>query len=270
MGVLNVTPDSFSDGNKFLDPSRALQHAEKLFSEGADIIDVGSESTRPGSKPLSPKEEWQRLLPVLDLLSAKISPENMSIDTRHPETMIKAAKLKIGWINNINGVPPLAILEQLLSIQPNLHYIAMHCHGQPETMQLNPMQKESDLSLIFEKLVQYRDTLLKSGFLADRIYLDPGVGFGKNDFVNLNIIHKTQKWSQELPLLLGISRKGFIGRALAIDEPEMRDPPTKLLELSLFMMGAKIIRTHAVKRLRLLLDTWQKPIKAPSSTKQER
>jgi len=257
MGVLNVTPDSFSDGGRFLDPTAAVDQALSLVAAGADVIDVGAESTRPGAKTLPPEEEWQRLEPVLKRLGAlgegKLGAK-LSVDTRKPSLMRPAAELGASYINDVSGLAPMDILRTLAGFR-GLQYIAMHMIATPETMQLEPLRGSEAVRAVDAFFGEATQRLADAGFAAERRWLDPGIGFGKADSGNLRLMAALPQWTNRYNIAIGISRKSFIGRALDIPVPQDRDAPSKMLELGLAFAGAKMIRTHDVARLRKLLDT---------------
>lgn len=252
MGVVNVTPDSFSDGGHFLKPSDALRQIERLLSDGADIIDLGAESSRPGALPLTPEEEWQRLEPVLQELARLWPSALISLDTYKPETMRRALDFPVSIINDIRGGANFETL-QLLSSR-GLVYLAMHMHRDPESMQRDPLDAPLALEKVSAFYSKTQERLGRAGFQADKIWLDPGIGFGKTDRANLQLIKHSMDWASQLPLVLGISRKSFIGRLLQIEAVMDRDPPSKMLEFSLLLAGVKAIRTHDVLRLKALRD----------------
>ncbi|MGE0171228.1 MAG: dihydropteroate synthase [Oligoflexales bacterium] len=255
MGVLNVTPDSFSDGGLFLTPDSALSHAAKLMEEGADIIDVGAESSRPGAAPLSLEEEWSRLEPIFNGLSASNFPVRISVDTYKPEIMRRAVDCGASVVNDIKGASPSdEILRDLASKQ--VTYLAMHMHKEPTTMQADPLGRQAALAAVESFLAHTHARLAALGFANDDIWLDPGIGFGKGDRGNLALLEKVPEWAKRFNLAVGVSRKSFIGRLLDIPEPKDRDNPAKMLELNLLMSGVKVLRTHSVGpvvRMRSLL-----------------
>jgi dihydropteroate synthase len=255
MGIVNVTPDSFSDGGRFFSPEAAIRHAMEMASDGVDWIDIGAESSRPGSRGVSPDEEWMRLEPVLRPLVRDLGGGRISVDTRHPDVMRKAADVGVRMINNIAGVADRDVLVELASV-PGMHYVAMHMQGSPETMQHEPLdgdQAESCVGRFMDESVQ---TLREAGFSPERIWVDPGIGFGKTDQANVRLLDACGRWSRRFNIVIGVSRKSFLGRLLGIDDPVERDPASKILELAQMMAGAGIIRTHDTKtlaRLRSLL-----------------
>jgi dihydropteroate synthase len=250
MGIVNLTPDSFSDGGKFYFPKDAINHVHKLLEFGTDYIDLGAESTRPGAKKVSEADEWARLEPIFKELSKlDLKHTKISLDSKNSSTIIKAcATGVVSMINDVSGVQDLDTLiecrESANAKGIKLKYCAMHMHLDPSNMQNSPLKGEEAVAecetffhLAFERL-------LEAGFCKEDIYLDPGVGFGKDDKANLLLINEASNWSKRFNLLYGISRKSFLGRILDIENPVERDHPSKSLELSLAMMGTKIIRTH--------------------------
>lgn len=253
MGVVNITPDSFSDGGHFLDPGAAFAQAEKLVADGAEIVDIGAESSRPGSRQVSQDEEWARLLPVLTRLAKGTLKAQISLDTRKPELMMKATDFGISFINDIEGGRDEKVLR-FLAARREISYICMHMHGNPETMQKSPLSGTAGIRAIDQFFKEKTQLLASCGFSPERIYLDPGFGFGKTDDLNAKILAHTAGWAAAgQQLAVGVSRKSFFGRTLGLENPADRDAPSKICELSLAIMGASIIRTHDVKRLKRLL-----------------
>lgn len=256
MGVVNVTPDSFSDGGKFSDVDAAVQQVEQLLAAGADLIDLGAESTRPGSQPISVDEERKRLEPILERLALLSKKPVLSLDTYKPELMRLGIDYGVEVINNIRGLVDAKTLR-FLAEQKTI-YVAMHCHGEPQTMHVTPQNADEavrDVSAFFAKA---SSALQEAGFSKEKIWLDPGIGFGKTDQANLKLLSMTSHFARQYNLAVGISRKGFIGRMTGIQKPEDRDAPTKMLEWALAESGAKVIRTHDVAGLvrirKLILD----------------
>lgn len=256
MGVVNVTPDSFSDGGQFFSPALALAQARKLIDDGADIIDVGAESSRPGAAPLSSDEEWQRLLPVLGNLRHTIASTYphvlLSVDTVKPDIMVKAADLGVDIINDISGGLDLKVLRQLVNYK-SLQFIAMHMHGEPGTMQKNPLNGPEAVTAVEHFFSGAKTRFEEAGFAPERLWLDPGIGFGKGDEGNYHLIKQAKFWAERYNLAMGVSRKSFIGRVLGIERPKDRDDASKMLEIGLIAAGVQMIRTHDVLRLRRLV-----------------
>jgi dihydropteroate synthase len=253
MGVLNVTPDSFSDGGAWLEPGAAVARAQELLADGADLLDVGAESTRPGATPVPEAEEWRRLAPVLQALERDGLVTKISLDTRKPALMLRGADLGVAVLNDVAGYPDPATLRRLAGYR-GLSFIAMHCHGAPETMQVDPLPAAAAVDAVSGFFDAATEALTAAGFGPERIWLDPGIGFGKTDGANLRLMAAVAAWAPRRQLVLGVSRKGLLGRALGIPRPADRDAPSKTLELGLAMAGAAMIRTHDVRRLKLLLN----------------
>jgi dihydropteroate synthase len=251
MGVVNITPDSFSDGGKFDSPDAAIKKALDLAEDGADIIDLGAESSRPGASPISEQLEWQRLEPVIENL-IKAKNIQLSVDTYKPETMLKAAEIGCHYINDINGSADVETLNTLAKHE-DLSYIAMHKAGDPKTMQQNPLEGDDAISKVDDFFQRTEKKLLNAGFRKDMIWLDPGIGFGKTDEANARLLKHCSVWAKKYQLTLGVSRKSFIGRTLGIIDPTKRDSPSKMLEFGLSCMGVQMIRTHEVAMLKNLL-----------------
>ncbi len=256
MGVLNVTPDSFSDGGQFIDPDNALQKALSLVDDGADIIDIGGESSRPGAQTLDVETEWQRLEPLLKALRQKAPQIRLSIDTCKFEIARRALPYDPEFINNINGLYNKEELT-LLARQKTLSYIAMHKKGSPKDMQTQPLTFQQVSNEVEGFFHTAKKELLAAGFSKDQIFLDPGIGFGKTDAANIKLMSQTSQFTTSYNLALGISRKSWIGRTLAIKDPLERDQPSKMMELALAMLGAKLIRTHEVKTLVKLRELFE-------------
>ncbi len=250
MGVINVTPDSFSDGGEFLAVKDALKQAEVLVADGADIIDLGAESTRPGAVAVNEAEEWRRLAPVLTELRRAL-PVPISIDSRKTEIIKRSLDCGVLYINNVAGVADTGILQEIARY-PDVNYIAMHMRETPATMQTHPLTPAVAIREVESFFCAAEQALIDVGLSRERIFLDPGIGFGKTIEANIALLLKTTEWSKKYSLALGISRKSFIGTLLDLPQPTLRDAPGKVIELCLMMSGAKIIRTHAVKQLAIL------------------
>jgi dihydropteroate synthase len=255
MGVINVTPDSFSDGGAYLDPGAAVAHAEQLVADGATVLDLGAEATRPGAAPVDAAEEWRRLAPVLAALASRRLGAVLSVDTSKAEIMLRAADAGAAMINDVTGTADAATLARLARY-PRMAYVAMHMHGEPRTMQRSPLAAADAVATVEQFFARCAKALADAGFEPDRRWLDPGIGFGKSDGANLRLMAATADWASRYQLAVGVSRKSLLGRALGIATPADRDAPSKTLELALAMAGARMIRTHDVKRLKHLLDLW--------------
>lgn len=243
MGVLNVTPDSFSDGGLFLDPSRAIEHGLKMAEEGADLIDVGGESTRPGSKPLDADEELRRVIPVIESLSKRLEIP-ISIDTYKSKVAQAAIDAGAEMINDISGLHFDPDLAKVAS-KEDVPLILMHIRGTPETMQRD-VHYESLFSEILRYLREGIERAESSGVDPEKIIIDPGIGFGKTLEHNLLLIKNLSEFRiLGKPILLGTSRKSFIGKILNA-EPQDRLEGTLASTVVGILHGAHIVRCHDV------------------------
>ncbi len=248
-GILNVTPDSFSDGGDYDSTHLAVNRIQELLEAGADFIDIGAESTRPGAVPVSENDEWLRLGPVLQEIKAHGIISRVSVDTRHPKTMLRAAELGVRWINCVGGLPDDEILLSLKKWNSEIGFVAMHMHGQPLTMHLNPLSPAGAVKRVSAFFDSAMEDLKAAGFREAEILLDPGIGFGKTDAANLLLMAKCSSWSSTWPLAVGISRKGMFGRLFGVQDPKDRDPVSKVTETALALAGVRMIRTHEVASL---------------------
>lgn len=243
MGVLNVTPDSFSDGGLFFDKATAFARGLKMVEEGADFIDIGGESTRPGSKPLGLDEELRRVIPVIEFL-AKESDVPISIDTYKSTVAKKAIEAGAQIINDISGLHLDSSLSQVAA-KEDVPLVLMHIRGNPETM-----QKEIHYESLFSEIIQYlKDSIQRAesaGVDPEQIIIDPGIGFGKTVQDNLLILKNLQEFKiLGKPLLLGTSRKSFIGKILNADITERLEGTLSSIVVGV-LNGAHIIRCHDV------------------------
>jgi len=243
MGVLNVTPDSFSDGGKFIKPERAIQHAQKMVAAGAAIIDIGGESTRPGAAEVAVDDELRRVVPVIEALVGEI-PVPVSVDTSKPEVMLAAVEAGASMVNDVRALREPGTLEAAVEI--NVPVCLMHMQGQPRTMQSNP-QYNDVVSDIIHFLRQRIDAVLDAGISKENIVLDPGFGFGKTTAHNYTMLREFKRFAElDFPLLAGLSRKSMI--AAILDNPvEERMPASVALAVLVAERGANIIRVHDVK-----------------------
>jgi len=243
MGVLNLTPDSFSDGGKFNSKKKGISHAISLFNCGANLIDIGGESTRPGSKVIKENLEWQRIEKILKSLIKKKIP--ISLDTRKSKIMSKGINLGVKLINDVSG---LEFDSQTLSILKKFKvpFVIQHSQGTPENMQKNPRYKNELLDIydFFEKKIK----LLRSkGIKHNKIILDPGIGFGKNLKHNMNLIRNISIFhSLGFPILVGNSRKRFIKELSGKNDSKFRNGGTIASSIYLMMQGVQILRIHDV------------------------
>ena len=211
MGIVNVTPDSFSDGGEFLDPDKAIRHGLELAAAGADVLDVGGQSTRPGARPVGAQEEIDRVLPVVSEL-CRISPVPVSIDTFSPAVAREALEAGAEVINDITTFADPAMLD--LAVSSGCGVCAMHMQGTPQTMQLDP-HYDDVVAEVLEFLRLRRDALIAAGVEQARIALDPGIGFGKTLEHNMALMSNAWRFhALDCPVLIGHSRKRFIGQFL--------------------------------------------------------
>jgi dihydropteroate synthase len=243
MGVVNVTPDSFSDGGRFIDPARAVAHARDLIAQGADILDIGGESTRPGAQPVSAEEECARIIPVIEALKDCGVP--ISVDTRRAATMRAAIAAGAAMINDVTA---LAGDEDSMKIvaDSRLPVCLMHMQGEPQSMQDNPRYNN-----VVEDVIHFFDEKIalceKNDIARERIIVDPGIGFGKNLEHNIALLRNVSqfgKWG--CVILVGVSRKRFIGEIADVKNAADRDPGTIAASLQAVAQGARIVRVHNV------------------------
>lgn len=263
MGIVNLTPDSFSDGGQFNAASSAIAHCEQLIKQGADILDLGAESTRPGAIPLALEEEWQRLHPVL--LAAVQLNIPISIDTYKPEIMSRALDCGADIINDVWALRQAASThslsaEQVVAQHPNCGVCLMHMHRQPTDMQQLPMQ--GDVVEQVQNFLESRaQSLIQMGVQAARITLDPGVGFGKTVDQNFALLaQQTEFLKLGFPILAGWSRKSSIGSVTNL-EVQDRLLPSVVAAILALDRGAKIVRVHDVlathQGLQVLKAVWK-------------
>ena len=251
MGIVNVTPDSFSDGGRFRDPERALAHAEEMVAEGADLLDVGGESTRPGAPPVDPAEERARVLPVIRLLRARLAVP-VSVDTRRAE--VARAALDEG-VEVVNDVSALADPEMgPLVAEHGAGVVLMHMRGTPQTMQQDPRYDD----VAGEVASELGDALRRAaaaGIADQAVVVDPGIGFAKTAEHNLELIARLGELSRlGRPVLLGPSRKSFIGAVLGGLPPAERGVGTAAACVVGLLHGARIFRVHDVRTVRQAVD----------------
>ncbi len=245
MGILNVTPDSFSDGGKFFSAERAIDHALAMVDEGADFIDVGGESTRPGSEPLPLEEELQRVLPVIEKLSGKISVP-ISIDSYKATVADAALSAGAVLVNDISGLTFDEAMAQTIA-QHRASVVLMHIKGTPRTMQQNPQYDNvvSEVAMFLENQAQKAQA---AGIM--QVIVDPGIGFGKKLEHNLQLMRNLQELEKiGFPLLVGPSRKSFIGTILDLPAGE-RLEGTAAAVTTCILNGAHIVRVHDVKEMK--------------------
>lgn len=250
MGIVNVTPDSFSDGGAFFDPDAAIAHGLRLVEEGADLLDIGGESTRPGASPVDPVEEMRRVIPVIEGLAGKA--RWISVDTRHAATM--RAALKSG-ANFINDVSALSFDSESLGVVSDSEapVCLMHMRGTPETMQENTKYNNiiDDVLDFFDKRILACES---AGIGRDRIILDPGIGFAKTTEQNLVLLRNIGSvCAMGFPVLLGVSRKRFISAVAGESDPMGRLGGSLAAALQGVARGVRILRVHDVAATRQAL-----------------
>ncbi|HPF06046.1 MAG TPA: dihydropteroate synthase [Spirochaetota bacterium] len=251
MGILNVTPDSFYDGGRYSSKEIALKHAVDMYNEGADIIDVGGESTRPGSLPVSAAEEIDRVCPVIEMICREI-PVVISIDTTKSEVARAAVSAGASIINDISG---LTFDPQIIEVaaENNTALVISHIKGIPRDMQ-NNTDYDDLIKDILDFLTGNAENACNKGVGRDKIIIDPGIGFGKSLEQNYIIINELSRLTETgFPVLVGLSRKSLIGKLYEKDEDRL--PATIALNSAAVLNGADIIRVHDVKAHRLALES---------------
>ena len=250
MGIVNVTPDSFSDGGKFFDPEKAIQHGFKLLEEGADILDIGGESTRPGAIPVSIDEEIRRVVPVITAL-AKTN-KLVSVDTRHGQVMQAAIEAGAGFLNDIHALQEKNSLE--IAAQSKAFVCLMHMKGTPQTMQDNPVY-ENVVDEVFDFLKSRIQACADAGIEKNKIYADVGIGFGKTLEHNLELLRNLDQFHKlGVKILLGTSRKKFIENIAGPSENRLGG--SLATALWGYQKGAHIIRVHDVAETRQVIQVW--------------
>lgn len=248
MGVVNITPDSFSDGGRFAEPHSAVHHARKLAEEGADILDIGGESTRPGAAPVSQDEELRRVMPVLE----KISDLCVSVDTRRPAVMKAALAAGASMINDVDALSAPGALE---TVAPSGCAVClMHKKGEPATMQRDP-HYDDVVAEVKVFLKQRVDAAQAAGVARERLVVDPGFGFGKTGAHNLELLRGLRNLS-DVPVLVGLSRKSTIGKITGRPVDQRLAGSLAMVLLAL-QAGATILRVHDVKETRDVIAVWQ-------------
>jgi len=252
MGVVNVTPDSFSDGGRFQSPDAAASHARRLVEQGADLIDIGGESTRPGAQPVSERDEMERILPVLDSLKDLQTP--ISVDTRRPEVMKAALAAGASMINDVRALSEPYAHEAVATT--GCAVCLMHMKGDPRTMQHSPHYDD----VVQEVKAFLKEAVRKARFAgigADRIVVDPGIGFGKTSAHNLALLRDLNHLKDiGVPILVGVSRKSLIG-AVTGRPVEERLAGSLAMALLALLGGATILRVHDVKETKDVIAVWE-------------
>ncbi|HEC58252.1 MAG TPA: dihydropteroate synthase [Methylophaga sp.] len=243
MGILNVTPDSFSDGGEFIAADAALAQAKRMVADGAGIIDVGGESTRPGAKVVSVEEEIARVVPVIQAIHSELDIP-ISIDTSKPEVMRAAIKAGAGMINDVRALQVSGAMQA--AVDCDVPICLMHSQGTPQTMQDAP-QYDDVVADVIAFLLERKNACEQAGIARDKLILDPGFGFGKRATHNLLLMkHLSNLIALDLPVLVGVSRKSMIGKLLKVTVEERLAASLSLAAISVWQ-GAKIIRSHDVR-----------------------
>jgi dihydropteroate synthase len=258
MGIVNVTPDSFSDGGSYLDAGRAVDHAAELFANGADIVDIGGESTRPGAGMITAEEEMRRILPVVERVAMKTGGP-ISVDTTKAEIARRALDLGAVIVNDVSG---LRLDPQMTSVCANANagVVCMHMQGTPATMQIEP-KYDDVVSEIAAYLAARLEALEQAGVPRERIVVDPGIGFGKTAEHNLVLLRNVARIrSLGRPVLIGHSRKRFLGKLLGRPLDELL-AGTIGVSIALAVRGVDLLRVHDVRAVRDALVAFQALIK---------
>lgn len=252
MGVINVTPDSFSDGGLYLSTAAAVAHARQLIAEGADLLDVGGESTRPGAAPVPLEEERRRVMPVLEALADAGVP--LSVDTQKPELMREAVAAGAAMVNDVNGFEAPGALQAVAG--SDCAICIMHKQGNPQTMQQAPQY--ADVVVEVRDYLQQRIAAAEqAGIARDRMVVDPGFGFGKALDHNLELLRRLDAVAAlQVPVLAGLSRKSMIGKLTGRDAGD-RVAGSVAAALLAVQRGAAIVRVHDVAATRDALAVWQ-------------
>ncbi|MBL9037887.1 MAG: dihydropteroate synthase [Archangium sp.] len=253
MGVVNVTPDSFSDGGRSLDPRAAVEHGKRLVDDGADLLDVGGESTRPGAEPVSVDEECARVLPVLEGLARACPGVPLSIDTSKPEVARRALEAGAALVNDVTALSAPAMREVVASA--GAAACLMHMQGTPLTMQQAPSYDD----VVVEVREALRGAIARSGVPPERLLVDPGIGFGKSLEHNLSLLKHLGALRQlGVPILLGTSRKGFLGKLTGHAAPGDRVLASAVsVAIAAALHGVDMVRVHDVAETREALSVAQ-------------
>lgn len=244
MGVINATPDSFSDGGRFNSEPSAIQHALNLAEQGADILDIGGESTRPGAEPLSIDQELDRVIPVIEALVRR-TPVPISIDTNKPEVMREAARAGVSMINDVNGLRADGAID--VAAQVKLPVCVMHMQGEPQTMQADP-HYDNVVNTVESFFKERLGVFSTAGISVDDVILDPGIGFGKTLEHNLQLLKSVPQIRKNTgcEILIGVSRKSLIDKLLG-RSVDQRLFASLGLAVQSILNGAKIVRVHDVR-----------------------
>lgn len=257
MGIVNVTPDSFSDGGQFSSSQQAIDHAATLVEQGADILDIGGESTRPGAHPVSVQQELDRVMPVLEGALRLNVP--VSIDTRRPQAMRAAIAAGVDVLNHVNGFRDEDSFR--IASESKCGLCIMHMQGEPQTMQIQP-HYEDVVTEVLGFLLAQRDRLVQAGAKPQQILIDPGFGFGKTLEHNLSLLRSISRFAKAQPTLVGVSRKSMIASLMVAPNEEpppaaQRDQASVIAGLWAASQGAQVLRVHDVAQTAQALKIWQ-------------
>jgi dihydropteroate synthase len=247
MGIVNVTPDSFSDGGMFDDAAQAVKHGLQLVADGADILDVGGESTRPGSDSVTTDEELGRVIPVIEGLHAEAPGTAISVDTRHAAVARRAIEAGADIVNDVSAAADPDMLSLVRDTGVGL--VLMHMRGEPKTMQEHPVYDDV-VSEVRGFLASRIGSAVAAGVPRDRLCVDPGIGFGKDLGHNLALLHAIGTFTElRVPLLVGVSRKRFIGQLTGVDDPAERVDGTAGAVSWCAARGVDVVRVHDVREM---------------------
>ena len=259
MGILNVTPDSFSDGGSFMNPAAAIAAGEAMLAAGADILDVGGESTRPAARPVNEGEEIARVVPVITALARMGAP--ISVDTRNAGTMAAALDAGASIVNDVTGLRHDPAAAALIASR-GCAVILMHMRGTPATM--DSLARYADVvAEVSRELRRIRNAALEAGIAVQNIALDPGLGFAKTEAQNIALLRATRQFAALGPLVIGASRKRFIGRYGGEADPKMRFPGSIAAGLYALSEGANVLRVHDVAETVQAVRLWRELTEAP-------
>ncbi len=250
MGILNITPDSFFDGGKYTQLDKAIEHSKKMIDEGANIIDIGGESSRPFSKPISARQEIRRVLPVIEALKSEINIP-ISIDTTKFEVAKESLKAGASIINDISALRSDDRMSSLVA-DKGVYVVLMHMKGTPENMQIKPIYKNiiTEIKSFLSDRISFAK---KKGISSEKLIIDPGLGFGKSVKHNYIILNKLSEFLDlNCPILVGSSRKSFIGKTLKSDS-DCLFGTAATIAISI-LRGAKIFRVHDVKQIKEVIE----------------
>jgi len=264
MGILNVTPDSFSNGGDFFKNGDALKQAEQMVNDGVVIVDVGGESTRPGAKKISVDEEIDRVLPVVERIKAEFG-VIVSVDT-YKDRVARAAVMEAG-ADIVNDISALAFSEHMAETVAQLEVpiILMHIKGTPENMQKEPYYVDviAELKQYFHNRIDYA---YSRGVKKEKIIIDPGIGFGKRVEDNIEIVKRLKEFKEfDLPIMMGLSRKSFLGKIAGEKSPKAREVETITADVIAILNGVNIIRVHNVKNAVKSIKILKKLVDFPAS-----